>query len=175
MFAEGGEFHDRHRPGALAFTLQQDIDKLTEFGGGALFSILRTAINTAIIASTMIAIDARLALFVLSLIIPFFIVRRACFSRLNRISAKYQEASSRISGALHEYIAAAHHVYLISMERFVLAKVSRLQRSRSHHERMNVRTENRFGAGATLIYICAIPVVLCGGGYQIIHGPPIDC
>jgi ATP-binding cassette, subfamily B, bacterial len=166
----GSEFHDQHQAGTLAFTLQQDVDKVTEFGGGALFAILRTMVNTAVIACAMIAIDGRLASCVLALVVPFAFVRRACFARLNRLSELFQEASSQASSAIHEYVGAAHHVFLVNMESFVLRRLASLQRSQAHHERRMVRTENIYGGGSVLIYIAAIPVVLCMGSYQVIHG-----
>ena len=164
------EYHDHKPVGDTLHRLQMDVDQAAALAGEVIPSALRMLTIFTVALSAMLALNYRLALFVMPLIPVFILVRRRFHRRLRSASDTVQERSSRMIGFLEEHLAAILQIQLLSCEQREARRFARLSAQAVRAQIKRRRTELFFGLLLYLVIVTGIASVLSYGSYLVMVG-----
>ena len=164
------EYHDTVAPGYTLYTLEQDVDQVSEIGSGLVPSVLQAVFNALFVTITVSILNWRLALVLVPLVPVFFFSKRYFGSRLRFASDSAQRAASQETEFFQEHVCSIIQIQLLHQEGPQTDRF--LRRAVEKRDAANHRTaiEMLFaGCYMGLIALGTVGIV-CYGGYQVFVG-----
>lgn len=164
------DYHDTAAPGDTLYTLEQDVDQVSEIGSGLVPSVLQAVFNAFFVTITVWVLNWRLALVLVPLVPLFFLFKKYFGSRLRLASDSAQQSASQETNFLQEHLSSVIQVQLLRQEN---AQVQHfLRRAISKRDAVNHRTAIEMLFASCYMGLIAVGTVgiVCYGGYQVFIG-----
>lgn len=164
------DYHDTAAPGDTLYTLEQDVDQVSEIGSGLVPSVLQAVFNAFFVTITVCVLNWRLALVLVPLVPLFFLFKKYFGSRLRFASDSAQQSASQETNFLQEHLSSVIQVQLLRQEN---AQVQRfLRRAIAKRDAVNHRTAIEMLFASCYMGLIAVGTVgiICYGGYQVFIG-----
>jgi ABC-type bacteriocin/lantibiotic exporter with double-glycine peptidase domain len=164
------DYYERTAVGTLMCPLNEPIDEIALLGSDLLPAILRTLLATLLTLGTMLLLNARMTLVIVSLIPIFLVIRRHFGGRLEADSEAFQANRTRWSSFLEEHFSSIIALQLLrktkAQERSAHRYLGRAARSLVGLFRTGVR----FTIYTSLTITLAMSAVVGYGGWNVLTG-----
>jgi ABC-type bacteriocin/lantibiotic exporter with double-glycine peptidase domain len=164
------DYHDTAAPGDILYTLEQDVDQVSEIGSGLVPSVLQAVFNAFFVTIAVCILNWRLALVLVPLVPLFFLFKKYFGSRLRHASDSAQGSASQETEFLQEHLSSIIQIQLLHQED---AQTERfLRRAIAKRDAVNHRTATEMLFAACYMGLIALGTVgiVCYGGYQVFVG-----
>lgn len=164
------DYHDTAAPGDTLYTLEQDVDQVSEIGSGLVPSVLQAVFNAFFVTITVCILNWRLAL-VLVPLVPLFLLSKKYFgARLRLASDSAQRSASQETNFLQEHLSSVIQVQLLRQENAQAQHF--LRRAIAKRDAVNHRTAIEMLFASCYMGLIALGTVgiVCYGGYQVFVG-----
>jgi ABC-type multidrug transport system fused ATPase/permease subunit len=168
--AQAAEYHETEPVGARFYLFKEPMDEIGQLSADLLPAVLRTAVLTLSVLTTMFFLSARLTLAILPLIPVFLIIRAKYRRRLQRRADDVQQQQSTVSTFLEEHLRGVIQVQLLTAEK--------LQERRGFHQFAQsvraqcsvMRTAAQFTIAYNAVIVAGTITVLGFGGKEYFDG-----
>jgi ABC-type multidrug transport system fused ATPase/permease subunit len=167
---QAAEYHETEPVGARFYLFKEPMEEIGQLSADLLPAVLRTAVLTLSVLSTMFFLSARLTVAILPLVPVFLLVRAKYRRRLQRRADDVQQQQSAVNTFLEEHLRGVIQIQLLTAEK--------LQERRGFHQfAESVRVQcsvMRTAAQFTIVYnaiIVAGTIMVLGlGGKEFFNG-----
>lgn len=156
-------------PGEMQYRIEQDIDRIGELGADIFPTITRMAATGILVLITMALLNVRLTLLLLPLMPVFYLLQKRSFASLAVAADLAQRRLGNVSAVLQEHLLGLIQLQLLNRTAYHRGKLARLA-AESVDARVRQRlSEIRFSASSMSVMVLGSTVILCYGGYEVMH------
>ena len=160
-------FHDRTPVGKLLTRLTSDVDALAEVFGSGAIGVLADLVTLAVIAVTMIAIDARLGLLLLVTQVPVTLGILWLQKRYRKANYRVREELSQLNADLQENLQGLEVVQMFRRETANSARFAATNAAYRRATGATVFFDSAISAFIEWVSLSAVAVVLALGGWLV--------
>ena len=163
-------FHDRHRVGALAARVIQDISTAQNIAGAVFTNAVMDASALFLISGLLLYMNPRLALVALSILPCHAVLNRFFQRRIRSGSRQAQERMDQMAGAVHEKLRAIATVQGYAREKTEERLFFQEHRRYFNHLTTNIHNNAAATAATGLLTAVAPILVVWYGGLEVLSG-----
>ena len=163
-------FHDRTPVGKLLTRLTSDVDALAEVFGSGAIGVLADLVTLAVIAVTMMAIDARLGLLLLVSQVPVTLGILWLQGRYRKANYRVREELSQLNADLQENLQGLEVVQMFRREATNSQRFSRTNAAYRRATGSTIFFDSAISAFIEWVSLSAVAVVLALGGWLVNDG-----
>ncbi|MBE9173630.1 ABC transporter ATP-binding protein [Cyanobium sp. LEGE 06143] len=163
-------FHDRTPVGKLLTRLTSDVDALAEVFGSGAVGVLADLVTLLVIAVTMLSIEWRLALLLLSSQVPVVLGMLWLQKRYRRANYRVREELSALNADLQENLQGLEVVQMFRREDVNSARFARTTDAYRQAVTGTILFDSSISAFIEWVALVAVAVVLAAGGSMVSGG-----
>ena len=163
-------FHDRTPVGKLLTRLTSDVDALAEVFGSGAVGVLADLVTLLVIAVTMLSIEWRLALLLLSSQVPVVLGMLWLQKRYRRANYRVREELSALNADLQENLQGLEVVQMFRREEVNSARFARTTDAYRQAVTGTILYDSSISAFIEWVALVAVAVVLAAGGNMVSGG-----
>ncbi len=163
-------FHDRTPVGKLLTRLTSDVDALAEVFGSGAVGVLADLVTLLVIAVTMLSIEWRLALLLLSSQVPVVLGMLWLQKRYRRANYRVREELSALNADLQENLQGLEVVQMFRREDVNSARFARTTDAYRRAVTGTILYDSSISAFIEWVALVAVAVVLAAGGSMVSGG-----
>jgi len=163
-------YHDHTPTGEIQYRLEQDVDRVGEFGADILPSLLRMLATGMMVLTTMAVLNLRMTLLVLPLLPLFYFLQRKYFAELRAKADCALERTGATSALLQEHLLGLIQLQLLNRTGFHGRKLARLAAEGAQARMQQRFAQIRFSASSMLVVVVGSAGILAYGGHEVIDG-----
>lgn len=163
-------FHDRTPVGKLLTRLTSDVDALAEVFGSGAVGVLADLVTLLVIAVTMLSIEWRLALLLLSSQVPVVLGMLWLQKRYRRANYRVREELSTLNADLQENLQGLEVVQMFRREEVNSARFARTTDAYRQAVTGTILYDSSISAFIEWVALVAVAVVLAAGGNMVSGG-----
>lgn len=163
-------FHDRTPVGKLLTRLTSDVDALAEVFGSGAVGVLADLVTLLVIAVTMLSIEWRLALLLLSSQVPVVLGMLWLQKRYRRANYRVREELSALNADLQENLQGLEVVQMFRREDVNSARFARTTDTYRQAVTGTILFDSSISAFIEWVALVAVAVVLAAGGSMVSGG-----
>ncbi|MBE9153814.1 ABC transporter ATP-binding protein [Cyanobium sp. LEGE 06113] len=163
-------FHDRTPVGKLLTRLTSDVDALAEVFGSGAVGVLADLVTLFVIAVTMLSIEWRLALLLLSSQVPVVLGMLWLQKRYRRANYRVREELSALNADLQENLQGLEVVQMFRREDVNSARFARTTDAYRQAVTGTILFDSSISAFIEWVALVAVAVVLAAGGSMVSGG-----
>jgi ATP-binding cassette subfamily B multidrug efflux pump len=163
-------FHDRMPVGKLLTRLTSDVDALAEVFGSGAVGVLADLVTLVVIAITMISIEWRLGLLLLSAQVPVTLGILWLQGRYRRANYRVREELAHLNTDLQENLQGLEVVQMFRREAVNSARFARTTAAYKRSVAGTILYDSAISAFIEWVALSAAAVVITLGGWMVISG-----
>jgi ABC-type multidrug transport system fused ATPase/permease subunit len=167
---QSADYHETEPVGARFYLFKEPMDEIGQLSAELLPAVLRTAVLTLSVFTTMLFLSGRLTIAILPLVPVFLFIRATYRRKLQSCADDVQQQQSAVSAFLEEHLRGVIQVQLLTAEKF--------QERRGFHQFARsvraqcslLRTATQFGIAYNAVMVVGTITVLGLGGNEFFGG-----
>ncbi|MEB3297246.1 MAG: ABC transporter ATP-binding protein [Cyanobacteriota bacterium] len=163
-------FHDRMPVGKLLTRLTSDVDALAEVFGSGAVGVLADLVTLLVIALTMISIEWRLGLLLLTAQVPVTLGILWLQARYRRANYRVREELAHLNTDLQENLQGLEVVQMFRREGVNSARFARTTAAYKRSVTGTILYDSAISAFIEWVALSAVAVVITLGGWMVISG-----
>ena len=163
-------FHDRTPVGKLLTRLTSDVDALAEVFGSGAVGLLADLVTLLVIAGTMVAIEPRLGVLLLSVQVPVTLTMLWLQRRYRKANYRVREELSQLNADLQENLQGLEVVQMFRRESHNSARFARTADAYRNAVNGTIFYDSSISALIEWVSLGAISLVLALGGWMVTAG-----